>query len=629
MQSGTRPPCTISLVPVALALPARLLHSPAHGLHVRRAQPRVAAEGRLCYNADRSGARSEAPAERIVRPPPVQLRPRTRTSPRRPVTLLAALLVALAVTRSQAAPPLIGPPDSRQAPAAPVQPSDVDLAPTVTEDPSPLAGAASAIAQSGTTLFIGRADGTVGVVRADGTGGRTVRAPEASGPVRAVSGDGSAVWWLAADATLYRVTLADRRTVRVSLDRDPGATCALVLWRDAVWLTGRGAPSVFDSHTGAPLSADRYLPAECRRGGVIRIAVSQDGSRATLMCVAARPEGGSSVTVWRASRGLGWAQVVPERLLSSSGAPTDLALALSPAEVVAVSSGTVYRVALGASEATAREVTIPAGDIVPASAQCVTATGSGVWWVQSGAVFHTSATSDRTDAYLPWNAEGMRVSALAADDEGAWVATTVGVRRIIADARTDAATGYDGFVRLPLLEAADRPSSAAGSLLAEAVSMWMGVPYVYGGASQGGTDCSGFVMNAFAAAGVQLPHGSRGLATAPGGMTVRDRLEYGDVLVFPGHCAIYVGNGMTAETVSGQNAVGISTIWRRRGAIVRRFLGVAPERPALTSRHRSAARQSAGSARRTSGRAGGSRGRVDLRNSMEDSHHGSDAGIRR
>ena len=36
----------------------------------------------------------------------------------------------------------------------------------------------------------------------------------------------------------------------------------------------------------------------------------------------------------------------------------------------------------------------------------------------------------------------------------------------------------------------------------------------------------------------------------------------GDVLVFPGHAALYIGNGRTAETVTGKG-VGKSTIWSR------------------------------------------------------------------
>lgn len=42
-------------------------------------------------------------------------------------------------------------------------------------------------------------------------------------------------------------------------------------------------------------------------------------------------------------------------------------------------------------------------------------------------------------------------------------------------------------------------------VVAEAQS-WLGVPYVYGGASRAGVDCSGFTMAVFGAFGVSLPH---------------------------------------------------------------------------------------------------------------------------
>ncbi|MBC8138642.1 MAG: hypothetical protein H8F28_22410, partial [Fibrella sp.] len=48
-------------------------------------------------------------------------------------------------------------------------------------------------------------------------------------------------------------------------------------------------------------------------------------------------------------------------------------------------------------------------------------------------------------------------------------------------------------------------------------------------------------------------------------------------LVYPGHVALYIGNGRTGETVGGSStstngSVSKSTIWRRRNVIVKRFL---------------------------------------------------------
>ena len=74
---------------------------------------------------------------------------------------------------------------------------------------------------------------------------------------------------------------------------------------------------------------------------------------------------------------------------------------------------------------------------------------------------------------------------------------------------------------------------------------YLGVPYVWGGASPSGFDCSGLVMYVYAQLGVSLPH-SAAMQYDCGTHVSRDQLEPGD-LVFYGspihHVGIYVGNG--------------------------------------------------------------------------------------
>src|SRR5690348_14796882 len=73
---------------------------------------------------------------------------------------------------------------------------------------------------------------------------------------------------------------------------------------------------------------------------------------------------------------------------------------------------------------------------------------------------------------------------------------------------------------------------------------YLGVPYVWGGASPGGFDCSGLVMYVYAQLGVSLPHYtvSQWNATTP--ISTSD-LQPGDLVFFDGlgHVGLYIGNG--------------------------------------------------------------------------------------
>ena len=94
-------------------------------------------------------------------------------------------------------------------------------------------------------------------------------------------------------------------------------------------------------------------------------------------------------------------------------------------------------------------------------------------------------------------------------------------------------------------------TNAQGLEAVAAAESYLGVPYVWGGASRQGVDCSGLTMVAWAAAGVDLLHGATIQDQESAPVSLAD-IEPGDLLFyhFPNdgalpitHVAMYVGSG--------------------------------------------------------------------------------------
>jgi cell wall-associated NlpC family hydrolase len=115
-------------------------------------------------------------------------------------------------------------------------------------------------------------------------------------------------------------------------------------------------------------------------------------------------------------------------------------------------------------------------------------------------------------------------------------------------------SGSDAAQALP-------PASSAAAQAAQVALGEQGVPYVWGGSSPSGFDCSGLVAWAFAQVGISLPHSSYALYNAGTHVSEGD-LQPGDLVFFNGlsHVGIYIGGGQFVHAPHTGDVVRVASL---------------------------------------------------------------------
>lgn len=108
--------------------------------------------------------------------------------------------------------------------------------------------------------------------------------------------------------------------------------------------------------------------------------------------------------------------------------------------------------------------------------------------------------------------------------------------------------------------------TATGAEILSKAQSYLGTPYVYGGASPSGFDCSGFVYYVYGTFGISVGRTPAAQASA-GSQVDKASLQVGDIVLFAGtggsgitHAGIYAGNGQFIHSPNSRSTVSYSDL---------------------------------------------------------------------
>lgn len=174
-------------------------------------------------------------------------------------------------------------------------------------------------------------------------------------------------------------------------------------------------------------------------------------------------------------------------------------------------------------------------------------------WVDgTGVRMRSAASTDSSVVRVTTMGEQVEITGV----EGAWYKVTAG-----------GVTGYirGDYVSMTEVEAADSSAASIGEQIVAFAEQYLGTPYVWGGSSPSGFDCSGFVGYVLKNFGYSVNRTAA--AMYKNGTAVdKSELQIGDEVFFAsssesiGHVGIYIGDGEFIHSSSGAGRVVISSL---------------------------------------------------------------------